>query len=486
MIKMAMPLLVLMLTLASTAPAWAQYKDQQYGDEVIGRSGDENGGGSGGPYRAIQIIPGQVWKGIVDNGLQNMADNTNAPPNEKPPPSGAGEPTYADVPVPPIRPVVFDGRPIRIDLPHDPRRVLIMFRPELTNPDRLARIIGARTRFEIHFIDMRELSLGNVAVALFLIPPPGSLDAVLAALGDIPGVIGAQPQYIYRGSAENMPAVDMRVLQYAPNKLNALAARADGDGTGVTVGLIDTGIDLGQPELADADIVALDVLSGRPVVNLDHGTALAGLMLADNGFDGIAPGVRLISVRTFDSGPDGAAISGSYEIASAIDLAVQEGAKVLNLSFAGPRDPLVMSVLDAAADKGVIFVAAAGNGGPQAQPAYPGAHRGAIAVTATDIKDRVFAGANRGNYIAVAAPGVDVLSPLPEGRFELLSGTSIATAHVTAIVALMLERNPGLDRDAVLDILEASAHDLGEPGHDAEFGAGLADAEAAVVAAGEN
>ena len=154
------------------------------------------------------------------------------------------------------------------------------------------------------------------------------------------------------------------------------------------------------------------------MTNRDHGTALAGLMLAAAGFDGISPGARLVSVRAFDTGADGAVISGSYEIAAAIDVAVANGARILNLSFAGPRDPLVMSVLDAAVEKGVILVAAAGNGGPEAAPAYPAPTKALSPSPATDDRDALFSSANHGWYVAVAAPGVDVLSPMPDNRFD--------------------------------------------------------------------
>lgn len=470
-------LLVLVLVTLATAPGLAQRQNQTQ-DPPGSAGGSNSSSDSGTIYRLVPVdignlLPGSLNPGDPDEDSDQTLDE----------PAVRDTPVFVDLPVPPVRPDTYRGRPILVDMPHDPEKLVVIFRPDETDPEAVMRAVGARTAFALDLIDLRQREPDNLVVALFRVPAGSDLPVILAALRSVPGVVGAQPQYLYHAEEEAAAPADMTVLQYAPRKLNALDARADGDGTGVTIGLIDTGVDLDQPGFGGADISAFDVLAGREVNDLGHGTALAGLMLANRGFDGIAPGARLVAIRAFDTGPDGAAVSGSYEIAAAIDMAVAKGVQVLNLSFAGPRDPLVLSVLDDAANSGIIFAAAAGNGGPRAAPAYPGAHRDAIAVTATDIKDRLFTGANRGFYITVAAPGVDVLSPVPGTTFEMLTGTSIATAHVSAIVALMLERNPSLSRQQVIDILKGSAHDLGEPGADDAYGAGLADAAAAVAAA---
>jgi subtilisin family serine protease len=155
------------------------------------------------------------------------------------------------------------------------------------------------------------------------------------------------------------------------------------------------------------------------------------------------------------------------------------------MSFAGPKDPLLERLLDGAHDKGIVLVAAAGNGGPGAEAVYPGAHPSVIAVTAVDHADRLYVDANRGDYVAVAAPGVDILAPAPDGAYGVTSGTSMAAAHVSGVIALALEANPGLDTQAVRDLLTATAHDLGPAGRDDEFGAGKVNALDALTALGE-
>jgi subtilisin family serine protease len=101
-------------------------------------------------------------------------------------------------------------------------------------------------------------------------------------------------------------------------------------------------------------------------------------------------------------------------------------------------------------------------------------------VTATDSDDKIYNGANRGKYIALAAPGVDVLVPAPEQKYELSTGTSVAAAHVSGVAALLLARNPSLNPDNVRQILTDSARAMGPKGRD-EYGAGLTDAYKAVL-----
>ena len=153
--------------------------------------------------------------------------------------------------------------------------------------------------------------------------------------------------------------------------------------------------------------------------------------------------------------------STTFNILKGIDWAVSQGARVINMSFAGPKDPSLERALKLAHDKGIVLIAAAGNAGPKSPPLYPGADPNVIAVTATDVDDKLFTGANRGNYISVAAPGVDILVPAPENAYQLTTGTSVASAEVSGIVALLLERNPKLTPADIRRILTASARRLG-------------------------
>ncbi len=129
--------------------------------------------------------------------------------------------------------------------------------------------------------------------------------------------------------------------------------------------------------------------------------------------------------------------------------AVDQGAKVINMSFAGPRDPILQQAMKRLTDQGIILIAAAGNAGPKSPPLYPGADPSVIAVSATDVDDKTYKNANRGKYVAIAAPGVDILVPAPEGGYQLTTGTSVAAAHISGVVALLLERDGSLRPETV-------------------------------------
>ena len=152
------------------------------------------------------------------------------------------------------------------------------------------------------------------------------------------------------------------------------------------------------------------------------------------------------------------------------------------MSFAGPKDALIERGIAATAAKGIVMVAAAGNAGAKSPPLYPAANPNVIAVSATDAQDRLFAASNRGGHIAVSAPGVDIFLPAPDEKYQMTSGTSFSAAYVSGLAALLLERNPALKPDEVRTILMKTARDLGAPGRDDLFGAGEADAYAAVSA----
>src|SRR5229473_8420068 len=119
--------------------------------------------------------------------------------------------------------------------------------------------------------------------------------------------------------------------------------------------------------------------------------------------------------------------------------------------------------------------------GPKSPPLYPAADPNVIAVTAVDQNDRLFANANQGPHIAVAAPGVDILEPAPNASYQVTTGTSVAAAHVSGIAALMIERNSSLDPDTIHEILTSSAKSLGPKGRDDQFGWGLVDPTRALL-----
>jgi subtilisin family serine protease len=201
---------------------------------------------------------------------------------------------------------------------------------------------------------------------------------------------------------------------------------------------------------------------------------MAGAIASHQRLLGTAPGARLLAVHAFST-TAASAESTTFNILKGVDWSVRQGARIINMSFAGPKDPSFQRVLKLAYDKGIVLIAAAGNAGPKSPPAFPGADPNVIAVTATDVDDKLFAGANRGKYISVAAPGVDILVPAPEGEYQITTGTSVAAAEVSGVVALLLERNPKLRPADIRRILTLSAKRLSPGERDNNFGSGLID-----------
>ena len=180
--------------------------------------------------------------------------------------------------------------------------------------------------------------------------------------------------------------------------------------------MIDSEIDSNQPNLAgtvsDRYDAGCDTSAPHP-----HGTGMAGAIASHGQLLGVAPQANIIAVCAF--GGAGQPESSTINIIKGLDYAIQRGARIVNMSFAGPRDPALAQMLQIAREKGILVIAAAGNNGPKSPPLYPGADPNVMAVTATDVSDRLFNNANQGKYITVAAPGVDILVPAPNGACSL-------------------------------------------------------------------
>jgi hypothetical protein len=336
------------------------------------------------------------------------------------------------------------------------------------------------SRFNLTRLDVHPLRLIGRSIQRWRIEDGRSVTAVIQSLTGEARVVGAQPNYLFQqeGQADDSQTrSEGDPAQYVVAKLHLTEAHRLATGENVLVAVIDSGIDTSHPDLAGAVSASFDVLG--PHKAHFHGTAIAGAIAARGQLIGVAPRVRLLAVRALDDAGQGTTMS----IADGLDWAVAHGARVLNMSFAGPHDPLLQQHLAAAHDRRIVLVAAAGNAGPASAPLYPAADANVIAVTATDADDHLFARANRGRYIAVAAPGVDVLEPAPDATVQLISGTSVAAAHVSGVAALIIQRAPGLDPEAVRAILMRSAAALSVPDARDNSGAGLADALRAVESA---
>lgn len=286
---------------------------------------------------------------------------------------------------------------------------------------------------------------------------------------------------IASGAPPSNGAATTDELQYALSKISAPAANHLASGRDTLVAVIDTGIEETHPELEGAVADRFDAIGDRKGAKPDHGTAIAGIVSAHKTVRGVAPDARLLDVRAFYVDEKSKEVeASSFILAKSVDWAFTQGARIFNMSFTGPHDPTLEELTTEGYKKGAIFIAAAGNDGPKAAPAYPAAYRSVIAITATDQADRIYADANRGSYITAAAPGVDILVLAPEQSMNFLSGTSMAAAHASGLAALLYQRNPAISPDRIRSILSRTAHDLGPEGYDEEYGAGRIDAAAAL------
>lgn len=238
-------------------------------------------------------------------------------------------------------------------------------------------------------------------------------------------------------------------------------------GADVRVAVIDTAADEAHPALKGVIAATFDAMPDMPTTDRNHGTSVSGLIAGVGEFRGIAPGAAIYHARAFEKGR-----STMDFILAAFDWAAGQDVRVVNMSFVGPPNELMQAACDAARARDIVLVAAAGNNGPGAPWGYPAAYDGVIAVTATDARDGLMQQANRGPYVFVAAPGVDMIAPV-EGGADLVTGTSFASAIVAGAIANLLHAGADRSADWVEQALAATATDLGAKGRDDDFGHGL-------------
>jgi len=285
----------------------------------------------------------------------------------------------------------------------------------------------------------------------------------------------AQPVHLFRtladagGSGEpyNDPYAH---LQHGVTALHLAPAHRLASGKGVKIALIDTGVDLAHPDLEGRVIRASNFVRFRTEAFTGdvHGTAVAGVLAAGSnnglGIVGVAPEAALLVFKACWPDPPGSreALCSSYTLAQAVDAAVAEGAQVMNFSLIGPRDPILARLLDLALERGITVVAAAT--ATEAE-GFPASHPGVIAVLGMDLATENGGGDPPGSLspgalpagTLVAAPGVDVLTTVPQGAYDFFSGSSLAAAEVSGVVALLLEHRPDLPPAELAALLRATA-----------------------------
>jgi subtilisin family serine protease len=294
---------------------------------------------------------------------------------------------------------------------------------------------------------------------VFEIPESGSRDALLQTLSHDSRVQLAQPLQTFGtlGASYNDPYVG---LQRGFVQIDASDAQQWSRGDGIRVAVIDTGIDATHPDLKGR-LIAQKNFVDRDARQFDrdrHGTEVAGVIAAvannHEGIVGVAPGVQLLAFKACWplSADSDEARCNSFTLAQALVAALESGAQIVNLSLGGPADPLLEQLVRYGIGQGQIFVGAVPPSGRT--DGFPTDVDGVIAVDTAD--DASAASSAK----ILRAPGREILTLTPGGHYDFASGSSLATAHVTGAVALLLAEHAGLDASAAQTRLSASGRSI--------------------------
>jgi subtilisin family serine protease len=253
-------------------------------------------------------------------------------------------------------------------------------------------------------------------------------------------------------------------------------AAAEQCGAIPVIGIIDTGIDLEHEALEGQSITILSPpqTQGSPSKR-DHGTAIAALLVGrtTSNTPGLLPHAKVLAVDAFYHEVGAADRTDVVSLVAAMEALAEQDVRVINMSLSGPPNAVLKKAISAAHAKGIIIIAAAGNRGAKAEPSYPAAYPDVIAVTAVDRQLKAYPRATRGEYVDLAAPGVDLwVAALAYGG-EVKSGTSYAVPFVTAAAAAIRASTPMMEARSLRARLEENARDLGVPGRDTTYGYGL-------------
>ncbi|WP_168119287.1 S8 family peptidase [Paenibacillus sp. HB172176] len=253
----------------------------------------------------------------------------------------------------------------------------------------------------------------------------------------------------------------------------------------VIIAVLDTGVQSNHPDLQGKLLTGTNIINDKaaPDDDVGHGTHVTGIIGANvnngEGVAGLSWYNKIMPVKVLDNSGAGS----TYSVAQGLIWAVDNGAKVINMSLGNYAEAeFLHDAIKYAYDHDVVLIAASGNDNTD-RPGYPAAYPEVFAVAATTNNKQKASFSNYGDYIDVAAPGDSIASTYPDSQYAALSGTSMASPHVAALAGLIRSINPQLTNVEVMDIMRMSARDLGDSGKDVYFGYGEIDIDKALSAA---
>ncbi len=386
-------------------------------------------------------------------------------------------------------------------LPHAPGELLVGLRnvPLRASPEAQVTALAADLDADV----MERIDALGIAR---LRVPESRLALALSRLRSDPRVDWAEPNYLFRlDFTPNDPLYSSHQVAYLGRLKVEDAWDVTTGRSNVIIAVLDTGVDMTHPDLKESiwtnpgevpdngldddgngfvdDVHGWDFADedNDPSDDYGHGTHVSGIAAAriNNavGIAGIAGGTTIMPVDVFGGG------IGTYaDLIQAIVYATDNGADIINMSLGAlSYSRGEEAAVEYAWQRGVILVGAAGNYGNGAWH-YPAAHEHVIGVAATDATDRRAGFSSYGPFVSVSAPGLSIMSTYRGGQYNYMSGTSMATPHVSGLAALILSRNPTLSNAQVRSIIESTADDLGDPGWDPYYGHGRINAGRALAA----
>lgn len=318
-----------------------------------------------------------------------------------------------------------------------------------------------------------------------------ALLAAAAALAVTAGPLAPPAQAAPAAPVAVLRTDQVRDEQWQLKELRAKTAWRTSTGRGVVVAVIDSGVDGTHPDLAGQVLPGLDLVDpagGRDDPDpVGHGTTVAGLIAGraddDRGVVGLAPDARILPIRVLDA-------ENRYDdalvIAKAVRWAVDNGARVINLSLGGSGDSAALAAaLDYAFARDVVVVACTGNLATSTTTKvwYPAREPGVLAVTGLDRDSgNLWSGSITGHETVLSAPATALYGARSRGGYWRVQGTSFAAPLVAATAALVRARFPRMPAGDVVNRLVSTARDLGPTGRDDRFGYGMVDPVAALTA----